>query len=615
MVFFCGGAGAESRASALAFVLCVVVPASFSADPVDPSPAEVGALSSAATIPPSVAAISPSTVTSASATRPEASWPTSSGDTESPLIDPFIKLPLHLHDATSTSQLMAQTQAIIDATTIHVPAGSRPVHLVDVVQETLAKNLTLMRERLSPLIENTNIEVAWAEFDPVGTAQISIGETRTPRAGFFSGNIGGGGAVTIAKVKENFFGLNSPTEGEPGLMVSRKLTTGTEASLGVGVNRQDSSVSFFQPFDQEYHVGGTFALIHPLMRGSGELVNLVQVRLNYNAKRISEIALRQLSLDVLKAAHEYYWNLVFARINLAITQQSLALAADLLRENRIRYKYGDLVIVEVLEAEAGVKLREKDVIQAENELENAMDRIRELVSLNRKLPDWQAPLVPVDPPVFQPVIVEPTLSLSVALQKSPRIQDAKVRLDNSREQQILAQDAYRPGLDLTGSVSESGLGENLNQSNSELSTFDYTSWNVGINFNMPLYRRAERAGILASNYSHRQAQLDLMNTEQEVTYEHRAAVRNIETLRRQVEASMASVRAEKDRLEKQKISHEQGITTSHDLLEVQEAFAQAQKTEIGAIVEYYISLIELERVRGTLLENLGFELVPHEGPR
>lgn len=106
-----------------------------------------------------------------------------------------------------------------------------------------------------------------------------------------------------------------------------------------------------------------------------------------------------------------------------------------------------------------------------------------------------------------------------------------------------------------------------------------------------------------------------MNTEQEVTYEHRAAVRNIETLRRQVEASMASVRAEKDRLEKQKISHEQGITTSHDLLEVQEAFAQAQKTEIGAIVEYYISLIELERVRGTLLENLGFELVPHEGPR
>ena len=68
--------------------------------------------------------------------------------------------------------------------------------------------------------------------------------------------------------------------------------------------------------------------------------------------------------------------------------------------------------------------------------------------------------------------------------------------------------------------------------------------------------------------------------------------------------------AEGNRLEKQKISYEQGVTTSHDLLEVQEDYAQAQVQKIRAVVDYYLALIELERIRGTLLDTLGFEIVP-----
>ena len=528
-------------------------------------------------------------------------------DLEGPLVDSYVDLPFEIRDATSTSQLMLQTQLIINATQVLVPAGARPVHLVEVVKDTLDRNLALQASRLSPRIVGTSVDSAWAQFDPTAFAMVTYSRTNTPSAGFLSGDTSGAG--TINKVKTNFFGLGSPN-GDPGLGARQKLVTGTEFQLDTRIHREDTSVGFLQPFDQEYQTSGTFSMVHPLMQGAGSNVNLASVRIAYNNTRISELDLRQITLLTLNQAHQAYWELVYARINLAINIQSLGLAADLLRENRIRYKYGDLIAVDVLEAEASVKQREQAVIAGQNQFENARDRVRELTAIDRTRADWEAPLIPVDPPVFSPIVVDETLSLDITLQKNPLIQSAKLAIQNAREGLIMAQDRFRPRLDAIASLREAGLGENINQNHSELFSGDYLSGMVGLQYEMPLYRRRERADIMSSNYQISQAEFNLRDTEQQVVYDHRKAVRQIEDLRRSVEAAGATVRAERDRLEKQKISHEQGVTTSHDLLEVQDAFAQAQATQIRAIVSYYLALIELERIRGTLIDSLGIELVP-----
>jgi outer membrane protein TolC len=550
-------------------------------------------------------------------------------DVNSPLIDPYVKLPIDIRDATSASHLMQHTQAIIDATIIIVPAGSRPLQLVDVVKETLQKNLALNAARLDPRIAALQVDSAWSQFDPTGFAQVSISTTNTPSAGFLSGDFGGG--ATIKKVQERFWGLGTSTKGSPipqqgfteqsqpgqpsvsyppALGVTRKLVTGTRATMLIRYDRQDGNIPIIHPLDQEYRTQGTFFLIHPLMRGSGCEVNLATVRIAYNNSRISEQTLRQISLSTLAAAHKAYWELVFARVDLAIKQQSLGLAADLLRENRIRYKYGDLIAVDVYEAEAGVKSRERDVIEAENNLDRAMDDIRELVALDRKRPDWLMPLTPIDPPVFMPIQIDEAVSQEVALAQNPDILSAKIQIANSHENQLLAADRFRPNLDLGLGVAESGLGETWGKDHKSLTTGEFTSWDARLSYARPLYRRKEKADLLASSYQISQANLNLKNTEQSVLYNHRTVVRNIQNLERYVEAAKASVRANQDRLEKQKISHEQGVTTSHDLLQVQEAYAQAQAAEVRSIVNYYLSFIELERVRGTLLDSLGFEFIP-----
>ncbi|MCA9426003.1 MAG: TolC family protein [Candidatus Omnitrophica bacterium] len=529
---------------------------------------------------------------------------------ESPLVDPVVDLPFQIRDATTTSRLMVDTQEVIEATTIVVPPGQRGIGVTDVVTYTLDRNLKLEAARQDPLIAATRIDVEKSIFDPNAFATFSVSKQNRPVAGFFGGGISSvTGNTEVTRVWNSYRGLGS-AQADPGLGVTQKFTSGMEATLKVENNRSDTSVDFFQPFAQEYNTDISLDVVQPLLRGYGPCVNLANVRIAYNNRMISDEGLRQSVLNTIAASHTAYWELVFSRVTLAIAQQSLGLAADLLRENRIRYRYGDLVIVEVYEADAGVRAREQEVIQAQNSYDNSMDRIRQLVNAQDAVQDWQIPLVPTDPAIYHAVNIDEDASLELAYEKNPQIRQAQLAIDNAKEGKVIAYDAFRPRLDLFAGVSETGLGETNGESYDNLFSGDYTSWRVGVNYSVPLKRRRERANIQAAKYEMEQAQVLYNDVRQGVLYNHREAVRTIKSLARQVTASESRVVAEGNRLEKQKISYEQGVTTSHDLLEVQEDYAQAQVQKIRAVVDYYLALIELERIRGTLLDTLGFEIVP-----
>lgn len=568
------------------------------AEPVAPSSDEIEALGSGQ---------------EASGPPPEPPLPPTAEDSDvlqTPLVDPVVQLPFEIRDATSTSKLVMETQEIIDATQVAVPSGHRGIGVIDVVEYALNRNLKLEAARKDPLITATQIDVAQSEFDPNAFATVSVSKTNLPVAGFFGQGIGAAtGAAEVNRVWNSYRGLGS-ANGSPGLGVTQKFESGMEATLKVEANRSDTSVGFFQPFAQEYNTDISLDVVQPLLRGYGPYVNLANVRIAYNNRMISEEGLRQSVLDVIAASHAAYWELVFGRLTHAIAQQSLGLAADLLRENRIRYRYGDLVIVEVYEADAGVRAREQEVIQSQNQFENRMDVIRKLVNAQDAVADWELPLTPTDAAIYHPVTIDEETSLQLAFEQNPQLRQAEIAILNAREGKTIAYDAFRPRLDLFAGVSETGLGETIGESNSNLFSGDYTSWRVGINYNVALKRRKERANMRAADLQLGQAQTIYDDVKQSILYDHREAVRTINSLSRQVIAAKSRVIAEKNRLEKQRISYEQGVTTSHDLLEVQEDYAQAQVQEVRAIVDYYLALIELERIRGTLLDTLGFELVP-----
>lgn len=530
-----------------------------------------------------------------------------SPEPESPVLN--VTLPVELSDATSAAALVVQTQNIIDATQIEVPPDASALQLMGVVQQSLQRNLDLQAARREPIIAGSRVSAEQSVFDPVAFANVTLSQSNVPTVGGFKyeSDFYGSGGSGLGSV----FGGGSG--GGNGIGIQQKMPTGAQMMLQTSANWSGSAsnVPGFEGFGafEKYGTDVSFQVLQPLLQGFGVGVNLAAVRVAYNNRMISEEELRSWTIQTIQQAHRVYWSLVYARIDAAIRRQSLALAADLLRENLIRYKYGDTIAVEVYEAEAGVKLREQDVISAANALENSMDEIRELLAFDRSAPDWERPLVPVDPPVFYQVSIDEDASLEVALQRNPEIRIARLAVQNGCENLLVAQDSYKPQLDLSLGVSQSGRGDTMGDAYKLLGREDFTSWNAGLSYSLPIHRRRAQADIMSAQQQIQQAQINVQRTIQSVTYQHRRAVRNIETLVRQVIATKATVRAEKDRLEKQKIAHQQGITTSHDLLQVQEDYAQAQASVVQAIVNYYLALVEWESVRGTLPETLGFEFV------
>src|SRR5690606_33666729 len=68
------------------------------------------------------------------------------------------ELPFGISDDSTGSLLMQATRRIVEATQVEIPYGSRPLSLLEVVEQTLKNNLQIRSARLNPDIVGTQIE-------------------------------------------------------------------------------------------------------------------------------------------------------------------------------------------------------------------------------------------------------------------------------------------------------------------------------------------------------------------------------------------------------------------------------------------------------------------------
>ena len=303
------------------------------------------------------------------------------------------------------------------------------------------------------------------------------------------------------------------------------------------------STTALQMFKHAQEIIDTTKIIVPAGSRPIKLIDIVKEtlrnnhELNLGLKKLNKDQQTKLTTEKIRDAHIAYWELVYARVKLAIRQQSLALGVDILRENMIRYKYRDLITIDLYEAQVAVKFRDIQVVEAQLDLDNAMDVLRKIVSIDRDRPDWEVPLVPIDPPRFVDVDIDETLSLKFALEYDPYVKKARIEEIRSNH--------------------------------------------------LPIKVRAAK------------------NEEDRVIYAIRKCVRSIENLKRRVLCAKELVEAKRAYLRKQEISHNQGVTTSVDLLNTQSEYSQAQLYEIRTVIDYFLAHVKLECVQGTIIFSQG----------
>jgi outer membrane protein TolC len=104
------------------------------------------------------------------------------------------------------------------------------------------------------------------------------------------------------------------------------------------------------------------------------------------------------------------------------------------------------------------------------------------------------------------------------------------------------------------------------------------------------------------------ALIDFKNLEQKIVLEVREAVRGTNTDYKRVAAAETLRRLRERKLGAEEERFKEGLTTTHDILEYQEDLAEAQSGYLRSIIDYNKSLINLEKVKGTVLEKESIRL-------
>ena len=157
---------------------------------------------------------------------------------------------------------------------------------------------------------------------------------------------------------------------------------------------------------------------------------------------------------------------------------------------------------------------------------------------------------------------------------------------------------------VTGTV-PGGYGDAL----STLLGRNFPRWNVTMNFSYPLGLSSAKASVARARVQLNQDQAQLKQAELQVATDVTNAGVTVQSNAERVQAAQAARELAQKQLDAENSKFEVGISTNYLVVQSQRDLATAQNNELQAILAYRKSLVELERLQQTTLQNLNITVV------
>jgi outer membrane protein len=493
--------------------------------------------------------------------------------------------------------------------------------LADCLRNALENNLDLVIARKDPLIAEQGIEVQKAPFDP------TLAATGSYQQGTSDQSITNTDLTEVPPVTSDFSLPTSKRTIESadatwaqklrfgGTYSAKFAYNGTPLSRGASVFGA-GFLSLYDASSLDRTLTLTFDM--PLLRGFGKEVNtadLVLAKSNVDISRQTLLLQSQLTIQQVENA---YWDLLAARAAVDVAHESLKLAQDLYDLNKKKVEVGTLAPIEITQAEAGVASREEAVIIAETAVLNAQDNLLRLMAVPKDDPAWSQRILPTDRPEYQARTVDVDATLSKALELRPEIVTARQQLKDSELAERVARHETKHSLSLTAALipsysassntgSQYTVGASTPQSATDEKS-DSRAWSVGLLYGYPIGNRVAKANYEIATLDRAKAEIGLKNAEQLIRVDVRAAARSVESGVKRVAAARSNSVLQRKTVDAEQKKFENGMSTSFEVLRIQNDLFSAQLAEIQAILSYTKSLADLERAQGTLLEARGLRL-------
>jgi outer membrane protein len=304
-----------------------------------------------------------------------------------------------------------------------------------------------------------------------------------------------------------------------------------------------------------------------------------------------------------------YFDVLRFRDNLAYRETSVELAKRVLEENRARVRAGVLPPVETLEAEVGLKLRERELLDAQRAYHEAIDALALLLNMTGEI-------TVADEPLTQPDLhADEAEGFRSAMVRRPDLQGRLREIERLQIERTVARNRTLPALDLSARYGHGGLRDSYSDALDDLASRSLRSWEVGVLFSYPIGNREARNDLLVSDLRLKGRRALLSQLEDDIRQEIRSAIRLLEVNRAMIEVTELGTALAQERLDSLLKRRDVGLATTRDVLEGEEDLAQARTLHIAALADYNGGITEYLRATGILLESQGIYFAGDLDPR
>ncbi|HVS65805.1 MAG TPA: TolC family protein [Thermoanaerobaculia bacterium] len=520
----------------------------------------------------------------------------------------LLALPPRVVDGQET-RFRSSWKASDPAAELTVRDSTIALSLDDAVAIALSQNLGLRIERFQRARALFQIQQELGIYDLALSADAFSSSETTPAVSSLEG--------AQQQMRENQ-GLN--------VGFDQLVPIGGVASINWTNGRAETN-SLFADINPSFNVGFDVLYSQPLLQSFGRLVTNRNLRV---AEINSEVSVEDLEIaiaETIQQVENAYWSLVEARQQLAVDEESTALANQLHEMNRIQVDVGTKAPLELIQSEVGIATRQEQIIRSQAAVEDSADELRRLLNLEGEQL-WTASIEPVTDPETSRLEIDLEQSLRTAIDERPEVASQRLFLETLELDERVFRKQKLPVLDLQLRYGYNGVGGDrriredpddifnpdpeftivpggIDDAFQQIVDRESDGWQVALNLRYPIQNRTARARATGASLALEQGRTQLEDLLLSVRTEVRTAARGVQTAAQQIDSAGKSRELAERNLDAEQKRYENGLSTSFQVLEIQEDLSLARSREVSAVTAYRRALVAYYRAIGLLLEENG----------
>ena len=485
-------------------------------------------------------------------------------------------------------------------------------------------------------IRQSFANIPFMNFDPTLTSQVSYDDRTTPiNNPFISGT---GTTVTAAGLVSHTAQYNNTlTEG---------FSTGTTASVAWN-NTRASSGSQFNFFNPDVASTLQVTIQQQLLNGFGRFANRRNIMIAKNNRKLADFVFEAQAITTVTSTITAYWELVYARANVDVEQQAVAVSQRLYADNRKQLEIGTMAPLDVTQSEAQLATDQQNLIIAQTVRLQDEQILKNAISSDPLSPTLiNVEIVPTDKPAPPEATEAKSFEEAIkeAFQKRPELLEQQINITNAGIDVHATEIALRPVATLFAQYTSQGLAgvspipgtpttaagsqivdangapiagffepststpvqgtnhEGFTTSQSQIFHNQFPAYTAGVTLTLPFRNRAAQSTFQRELLQFRQIEAQMQQLKNAAVVDVRNAYIALQQDRVQVTTAAEERKLFQETFDAEQKKYQLGASTVYTVILRQRDLVAAQGAELRSLANLLEAKAQYERAVGRTLE-------------